>query len=48
MTANCLLSVLDMNYVTYSRKHVQYIFFLVAADLFSSQEMSITEYYVYI
>ena len=36
MTANSLLSVLDMNYVTYSRKCVQYIFFLVATDLFSS------------
>ena len=27
---------------------MQYIFFLVATDLFSSHEMSIMEYYVYI
>ena len=27
MTANCLLSVLDINYVTYDGKCVQYSFF---------------------
>ena len=29
MTANSLLSVLDMNYVTYSRKHAQYIYIYI-------------------
>ena len=45
MSINCLLSVLDINYLTYSRKCVQYIF-LVATDLFSSYEMSIIYDYV--
>ena len=35
MTANCLLSVLDINYVTYDGKCVQYCFFS-AADLLSA------------
>ena len=35
MTTNCLLSVLDINYVTYDGKCVQYSFFL-SADLLSA------------
>ena len=39
MTANCSLSVLDINYVTYLVESVSNIvLFLIAADLFSSYE----------
>ena len=37
MTANCLLSVFDINNVTDSRK-CNIVLFLIAADLFSSYE----------
>ena len=34
MAANCLLSVLDMNYATYSRKHAQYIYIYIYIYMF--------------
>ena len=36
MTDNCLLSVLDISYVMYDGKCVQYSFFFLAADLLSA------------
>ena len=37
MTENCSLVVLDINYVRYSTRCMEYSFF-IAADLFSSYE----------